>query len=292
MVALLLVGGMGTRLWPLTKVTNKHLLAMGAMINRVKHKLAKVGKRIGAVMLDWPIQLILHNKVKIVHVVTGGEHMSSVGRYLSSGRNYPFVPPGCPKPDFFTRNQDEAKGIADAVRQLEGVIPNDAVVLVILGDNVFLGDGMHHIVDDFISERGGRGARVFGYRVKDWHKFGVAVMDDQGKVLKIVEKPKKFIGDTILTGVYLYEAAKLFKVIRKLKPSKRGEYEISEVNQAFLDMGELDLKMVDGPWLDMGDSLETYERASFILGKVSQGVSFERASKLYDMVKSKQLKAA
>ncbi|MFO0704624.1 MAG: sugar phosphate nucleotidyltransferase [Candidatus Andersenbacteria bacterium] len=281
-IGVLLVGGMGTRLWPLTKTTNKHLLSMGAMLNRVPHEYATLGKRIGAVMLDWPIQTLLRNKIQLIHVVTGGEHMSAVGRYLGSGTHYPFVPDGCPIPDFFTRNQDDAKGIADALRQLEGVIPKDAIIVVILGDNMFLGEGMNTIVQDFIKERDGHGARIYGYRVDDWQKFGVAVMDANGRVIKIQEKPTEYIGsNTIVTGVYVYEAATVFDVIREIKPSPRGEYEISEVNQRYVELGTLDLKMVDGPWLDMGDSLESYERANMILSSMSEGLSYDEANLIY-----------
>lgn len=286
--ALLLVGGLGTRLWPPTKVTNKHLLPMGAMINRVKHRLADVGKRVGAVMLDWPIRLILQNQVQTILVVTGGEHMTSVSRYLASGVHYPFVPPGCPNPDFFTRTQDDALGIADAILQWEGMIlDEDAVVLVVLGDNVVLGDHiddvvMNTIVEDFIRERDGRGARVFTCRVKDWQKFGIAQLDAQGNVVRIVEKPKEFIGDDAITGIYAFGARELFAKIHRLKLSDRGELEISHANQLFLEEGALDLKRIEGHWLDMGDSQETYERSFFILDKMSKGMSYVQACAIYD----------
>ncbi len=261
----MLAGGSGTRLYPLTKVTNKHLLPMGAMRHGVEHEYAKKGKRVGAAMIDWPIQTLLKNGIQLIHVVTGGEHMSAVSRYLGSGQHYPFVPEGCPTPDFFTRSQDDAKGIADAIRQLEGVIPREAIMVVILGDNEFLGEGMNHVVKNYVSERDGKGARIFGHRVHDWYKFGVIVEDDAGNVLNIVEKPIKFLSDKIATGIYVYEASTVFDVIRQVRPSQRGELEISEVNQIYATMGELDVRMVDGQWLDMGDSLESYERANQIL---------------------------
>ena len=285
-IGVLLVGGAGSRLWPLTRTTNKHLLPVGKMTNtrvdRSKDHLTQdIGQRVGAVMLDWPIRTLLRNGISVIHVVTGGSHMSDISRYLGHGESYPFVPAGCPVPDFHFTVQERAGGIAHALGLVRSAVPKDAVLVVILGDNMFYGEGMDDAVNEFVAEKD-RGARIYGFETDNWKQFGVAELDDKGQVIRIVEKPQQFVSKIAVVGLYIYEADSVFEIIDTCVPSGRGELEISDVNEAYIAKGALDLRPVRGPWVDMGDCIETYVRANAILSMVEAGYEIKYATDLYD----------
>ncbi len=226
MKGVILAGGTGSRLFPLTKVTNKHLLPVGR-----------------EPMIYHPVRKLTDAGVEEILIVTGVDHMGDVVNLLGSGREF-----GC---RFTYKVQDEAGGIAQAL----GLAENFAAgvpICVLLGDNVFQ-DPIGPVASAF--ERQRRGARIVLKRVQDPQRFGVAEVDGD-RIVRIVEKPKAPRSDLAVTGIYFYDGH-VFDVIRTLRPSARGELEITDVNNAFLRRGELRFDTFKGWWTDAGtfDSL-------------------------------------
>jgi len=226
MKGIILAGGTGSRLFPLTKVTNKHLLPVGR-----------------EPMIQHPVRKMTSAGIDEILVVTGVEHMGDVVNLLGSGREF-----GC---RFTYKVQDEAGGIAQALGLAEHFAAG-APVCVILGDNVF-GDPLAPFVSAF--ERQRRGARLLLKRVPDPQRFGVAEVTG-GAVRRIVEKPRRPRSDLAVTGIYFYDAH-VYEAIRSLRPSARGELEITDVNNDYLRRGELQFDLLEGWWTDAGtfDSL-------------------------------------
>ena len=225
-----LAGGTGSRLMPLTKVTNKHLLPIGQKP-----------------MIYYPIEKLTSIGIDQILIVTGVEYMGDVVSLLGSGKEF-----GC---QFTYKVQDEAGGIAQALGLAENFAQGQ-LSAVILGDNVFQANLKGH-ADKFISQK--TGARVLLKQVPNPQRFGVAQISD-GKVISIDEKPKKPKSDYIVTGIYFYDAT-VFDIIRTLKPSGRGELEISDVNNAYIEKGQLAYDILDGWWTDAG-TFESLNRAN------------------------------
>ncbi|MCX7013918.1 MAG: sugar phosphate nucleotidyltransferase [Candidatus Sumerlaeota bacterium] len=221
MKGVVLAGGTGSRLYPLTRVTNKHLLPVG-------HE----------PMIFHPIKKMTQAGITKIMVVTGVEHMGSLVGLLGSGREF-----GC---DFTYRVQDEAGGIAQALSLAEDFAAQERLV-VILGDNLFK-DPIAPFIARFLDQE--EGARVALKSVRDPQRFGVAEIEGN-KVIRITEKPDNPTSDYAVTGLYLYDHS-LFDVIRRLKPSPRGEYEITDVNNAYLEAGKLEFDILSGWWTDAG----------------------------------------
>jgi glucose-1-phosphate thymidylyltransferase len=245
MKGVILAGGFGTRLHPLTKVTNKHLLPV---YNKP--------------MICYPIETLLNLGITEIMVVTGIEFAGDFLRLLGhgekfiedlnkwTGKNYPPV-------EFHYAVQKGAGGIADALRLAELFVGRDTVA-VILGDNIF--------EDDFkneISEHKA-GARIFLKTVDDNRRFGVPVLDQETKrVTGIEEKPKEPKSPYAVTGLYIYDS-RVFDVIRTLKPSARGELEITDVNNWYVEQNEMDYSIIQGFWMDAG-TIETLHSASVMV---------------------------
>ncbi len=226
MKGIILAGGTGSRLFPLTKVTNKHLLPVGR-----------------EPMIFHPVRKLTEAGIDEILVVTGVDHMGDVVNLLGSGKEF--------RCRFTYKVQDEAGGIAQAL----GLAENFAAgvpVCVILGDNVFE-DSLGPFVSAF--ERRRRGARIVLKRVEDPQRFGVAEVEGD-RIVRIVEKPRTPRSDLAVTGIYFYDG-NVFDVIRTLRPSARGELEITDVNNAYLKRGELAYDLLKGWWTDAGtfDSL-------------------------------------
>jgi len=230
-----LAGGTGSRLMPLTKVTNKHLLPVGQKP-----------------MIYYPIEKLTSAGIEEVLIVTGVEHMGDVVSLLGSGKEF-----GC---RFTYKVQDEAGGIAQALSLAENFAGGNPVA-VILGDNVFRA-GLKRYAERF-SKQGG-GARILIKKVPDPRRFGVAELAD-GKVVGIEEKPGKPKSDYAVTGIYFYDG-EVFDVIRTLKPSARGELEITHVNQAYIEKGRMHYDILEGWWSDAG-TFESLERANELVIK-------------------------
>ncbi|MHC4355181.1 MAG: sugar phosphate nucleotidyltransferase [Planctomycetota bacterium] len=230
MRGIVLAGGTGSRLRPLTKVTNKHLLPVG-------HK----------PMIYYPIERLTATGIEEILIVTGVEHMGDVVSLLGSGKSF-----GC---RFTYKVQDEAGGIAQALALAEN-FADDHPMAVILGDNIVQSD-LKGYADKFIAQK--IGARILLKQVPDPHRFGVAELSD-GKVVGIEEKPNQPKSDYAVTGIYFYDA-NVFDIIRSLKPSARGELEITHVNQAYIARGQLSYDILDGWWTDAG-TFESLNRAN------------------------------
>ncbi len=227
---IILAGGTGSRLMPLTKVTNKHLLPIGQKP-----------------MIFYPIEKLVSIGFEQILIVTGVEYMGDVVSLLGSGRNF-----GC---QFTYKVQDQAGGIAQALALAEDFAKGQSVA-VILGDNIFQSSLKKH-ADEFIKQKSG--ARVILKQVKNPQRFGVAEIEDS-KIVRIMEKPKNPKSDYIITGIYFYDFS-VFDIIKGLKPSGRGELEITDVNQNYIDSGLLHYALLDGWWTDAG-TFESLTRAN------------------------------
>ena len=226
MKGIILAGGTGSRLFPLTKVTNKHLLPVGR-----------------EPMIFHPVRKLTAAGIEEILVVTGVEHMGDVVTLLGSGKDF-----GC---RFTYKVQDEAGGIAQALGLAENFAGQE-LICAILGDNIFA-DDIRAYVKAFREQ--GRGARLLLKQVHDPQRYGVAEVDGS-RVVRIVEKPKKAKSDLAVVGIYFYDS-QVFDIIRTLKPSARGELEITDVNNHYLRAGTLQCDRLTGWWTDAGtfDSL-------------------------------------
>jgi glucose-1-phosphate thymidylyltransferase len=229
MKGIVLAGGTGSRLWPLTKVTNKHLLPVG----RVP-------------MIFHPIQKLLGAGVRDICVVTGSEHMGDVVGLLGSGKDF-----DC---EFTYRVQDRAGGIAEALGLAEN-FARGGPVCAILGDNVFH-DDLGPFVRRFIEQD--KGARILLKEVSDPERFGVAEISGD-RIVGIEEKPLAPKSKLAVTGVYLYDS-RVFEIVRACRPSARGELEITDVNNAYVAWGEMGYDILAGWWTDAG-TFESLARA-------------------------------
>lgn len=217
----ILAGGTGSRLFPLTKVTNKHLLP--------------VGRR---AMIMHPIEKMKAAGIQEILIVTGTEHMGAIVSLLGSGSDFGV--------EFTYRVQDKAGGIAQALALAETFAGSDSLC-VILGDNVFE-DEIAEDARAFMAQA--KGARVMLKQVHDPQRFGVARLDGD-RVVEVIEKPQDPPSDWAVTGIYFFDA-RVFDIIRTLQPSARGEYEITDVNNDYIQRGEMSFGRFEGWWTDAG----------------------------------------
>jgi glucose-1-phosphate thymidylyltransferase len=226
MKGVILAGGTGSRLFPLTKVTNKHLLPVGR-----------------EPMIYHPVAKLTEAGVEEILVVTGVDHMGDVVNLLGSGKDF--------RCRFTYKVQDEAGGIAQALGLAEN-FAGRAPLCVILGDNIFEAP-IAAAAAAFAKQK--KGARILLKKVPDPGRYGVAEVKGS-RIVGIEEKPRLPKSDLAVTGIYFYDG-KVFDLIRTLKPSARGELEITDVNSAYLHAGTLHYDVLEGWWTDAGtfDSL-------------------------------------
>jgi glucose-1-phosphate thymidylyltransferase len=222
MKGVVLAGGLGTRLLPLTKVTNKHLLPV---YNKP--------------MIFYPIQTLVNAGVTEIMLVTGGNNAGDFLRLLGNGKAF-----GLKHLDY--TYQEGEGGIADALRLAEHFADRKPVC-VMLGDNIIEGNILAAAT---VFRRQHQGAKILLKEVKDPQRFGVPVLDGK-RVVRIEEKPANPQSSYAVTGVYFYDAS-VFDIIRTLKPSGRGELEITDVNNAYIAAGTLSWDVLDGWWTDAG----------------------------------------
>jgi glucose-1-phosphate thymidylyltransferase len=215
----ILAGGTGSRLYPLTKVTNKHLLPVG-----------------NKPMIFHPIEKLTGLGIQDILIVTGTEHMGDVVNLLGSGAEY-----NC---RFTYKVQDQAGGIAQALGLAENFAGQDPIV-VILGDNIFEDD-----LTTAARTYTGNGAMILLKQVPDPQRYGVALLDGD-KVIEIQEKPENPPTSFAVTGVYFYDS-RVFSAIRDLKPSRRGELEITDVNNYYIRQNQMISALLEGWWTDAG----------------------------------------
>lgn len=236
MKGVILAGGLGSRLFPLTKVTNKHLLPV---YNKP--------------MIYYPIETLAKAGIRDILLVTGGDSAGGFLKLLGNGRQFGLN-------NITYAYQEGEGGIADALSLAEHFADGDSIA-VVLGDNI-IEDNIKPYVDKFKKQKSG--ARLLLKKVPDPHRFGVAEFKG-GRISKIVEKPSKPKSPYAVTGLYMYDGS-VFDLIRPLKPSRRGELEITDVNNAYLKRGDLEFDMLKGFWTDAG-TFESLYRANCLIAK-------------------------
>lgn len=226
MKGIILAGGRGNRLNPLTEITNKHMLPVGK-----------------EPMIWHSVKQLIGADIKEIMVITSTHHMGDIVNSLGSGKRF-----GC---EFTYRVQEEAMGIAHALGLAEQFADGKRIV-VLLADNIFEYSIASH-VHDF--EEQPAGARVILNVMNDPGRFGVAALDEQ-HVIEIEEKPSKPKSNYVVVGCYMYDN-QVFDMIRRIKPSERGELEITSVNNLYIKQDQLHYSFVKGRWMDAGtfDSL-------------------------------------
>ena len=237
MKGILLAGGTGSRLHPLTLVTNKHLLPV-----------------YNQPMVFYPLMTLKNAGLRDILIVTGSEHAGSFMQLLGSGKNFGM--------QISYRIQDEAKGIAQALGLAEKFAAKESVA-VILGDNIFE-DNFTKQVRSFQA-----GARLFFKKVSDPERFGVATLQGR-KVIKVTEKPKNPSSQHAVTGFYLFDS-RVFNIIKTLKPSRRGELEITDINNFYIRENKMDAEFVKGFWSDAGTFDSLAHATRLVQKKASKG---------------------
>ena len=228
MKGIILAGGVGSRLLPLTKVTNKHLLPI-----------------YDKPMIYYPLMTLINGGITDILIVSGEQHAGHFLNLLGSGKEFGIK--------LSYEVQKGSGGIADALRLAEDFANRDSVA-VILGDNIFE-DNISKSVKSFINQK--KGAMIFLKKVKDPKRFGVAEIKNKD-IISIEEKPKKPKSDLAVTGLYFYDNT-VFSIINKLKPSARGEYEITDVNNIYLKNNKLKYDILSGYWTDAGTFESLFE---------------------------------
>lgn len=231
MKGIILAGGSGTRLRPLTYVTSKQLLPV---YNKP--------------MIFYPLETLLKAGIKDILIIVAPDHAGDFLKLLGSGKEF-----GC---KFTYEIQDKPEGLAQAFIIGENFIGDDSVTLI-LGDNLFE-DDFAEAISTF--ETGGR---VFAKKVSDPERFGVVEFDENKKALSIEEKPAKAKSDYAVTGLYIYDNSVVAKA-KALQPSPRGELEITDLNNVYLQQGTLDVAFVEGKWLDTGTFESLHEAICFV----------------------------
>jgi glucose-1-phosphate thymidylyltransferase len=232
-----LAGGTGSRLYPLTRVTNKHLLPV-----------------YDRPMVYYPIQTLVDAGIRDILLVTGGLNSGDFLRLLANGKEF-----GLNRLHY--AYQEGEGGIADALRLAEHFAEGESIC-VILGDNIIEGSIRAAVVD---FERQRAGAKVLLKEVVDAQRFGVAEIED-GRIVRIVEKPAHPRSNYAVTGVYMYDRT-VFDKIRNVVPSRRGELEITDVNNLFIAEGTLSFAMLEGWWTDAG-TFESLLRAQNLVASM------------------------
>jgi len=228
MKGIILAGGTGSRLAPLTKITNKHLLPV---YNKP--------------MIYFPIETMARAGIEEVMIVTGGNHAGEFLRLLGNGKAFGLK-------DIAYTYQEKAGGIAEALGLAENCAEGEKDV-VMLGDNI-VHKSIRNAVAAFRRQR--KGARILLKEVENPQSYGVAELKGT-RILGIEEKPKNPKSNLAVLGIYMYPP-EVFSIIKSLKPSRRGELEITDVNNAFIRRGAMEYSVLSGWWCDAGESIDTY----------------------------------
>jgi dTDP-glucose pyrophosphorylase len=231
-----LAGGLGTRLFPLTKVTNKHLLPV-----------------YNQPMIYYPIQTLINAGIRDIMIVTGGNSAGDFLKLLGNGKDFGLE-------HLSYAYQEGEGGIADALRLVEH-FADDEPICVVLGDNIIEGNILR-AAEDY--RRQGKGAKILLKKVHDPNRFGVPELDGD-RIVRIEEKPQNPKSEYAVTGIYFFDNT-VFDIIKTLKPSDRGELEITDVNNHYIERGEMTWSELEGWWTDAG-TFESLLLASNLVAK-------------------------
>src|SRR5690606_7471444 len=231
MKGIILAGGSGSRLYPCTKVTSKQLLPI---YNKP--------------MIYYPLETLLKAGIKEILIIVAPEHAGDFVNLLGSGKDF--------GARFLYEVQDKPEGLAQAFLIGESFIDEDHVTMI-LGDNLFE-DDLSQAIQSFKG-----GARVFAKEVEDPERFGVVELDPAGKVLSIEEKPKVPKSKYAVTGIYTFDSSVISKA-KTLKPSTRGELEITDLVRMYMEEKRLDVELVKGAWIDTGTFESMFEATQFV----------------------------
>jgi len=239
MKGIVLAGGLGSRLFPLTKVTNKHLLP-------IYHK----------PMIYYPIGTLVDAGVRDILIVTGGKNAGDFLRLLGNGREFGL--------NHINYTYQEGEGGIAAALALAEYFADGQPICVILGDNI-IESSIAPYVENF--KRQGSGARILLKKVDDPQRFGVPEIRGS-RIVRIDEKPETPASDYAVTGIYMYDG-EVFDIVKSLKPSKRGELEITDVNNAYIAKDKMEYDILEGWWTDAG-TFESLLRASNLVSQKAQ----------------------
>ncbi len=223
MKGIILAGGLGSRLYPLTKITNKHLLPV-----------------YDKPMIHYPIRTLIEAGIEEIMLVTGGNFAGDFLQLLGNGKEFGLH-------EIHYAYQQGEGGIADALKLAEHFVGGERCV-VILGDNI-LEKSIRRSVEAFAKQK--KGARILLKEVPDPQRFGVPRFDAQGRIVAIEEKPADPASRYAVTGIYMFDA-QVWEILPTLKPSARQELEITDVNNAYIQRGQLEHDVLEGWWTDAG----------------------------------------
>jgi glucose-1-phosphate thymidylyltransferase len=236
MKGVVLAGGLGSRLYPLTKVTNKHLLPV-----------------YNEPMIYYPIRILVNAGIEEILIVTGGNNAGDFLRLLENGKDFGL------KHINYTYQQGEG-GIAAALSLAEHFADRDKIA-VVLGDNIIEGN-IRKAADEFRKQKDG--ARILLKEVSDPQRFGVPIFEGE-KIVRVEEKPVSPVSNYAVIGIYMYDY-RVFEFIKSLKPSQRGELEITDVNNFYIREGKMQWNLLDGWWSDAG-TFESLQSAGNMVAK-------------------------